>query len=296
MHTERSTRKSRGNRADHQSPCSSSPRRIAHVQQEHRGKTLKHLFGAVLLVGIVFVFGAIVSAAGTEHAAGPRRITPPEDRGYLAFPMRIMNRSTYDAYHFDPETDGTAIISYSVSKSGWVRVRLVRRDNKEVVLRTIQQWTESHYDNQRRYEIVWDGKDATGNRIDPRQMFVLFESRDSRHGAIHRSHPVRECVDPDLIVSTHSSAAGFSLAATLEVGPGPGRDPRGFEARVYLDGQLIDTRQFAGNTRSFDFSFAPEVFSAPAHTITVNLDDFQDHIAVARVHVHGSTHEVAAFR
>ncbi len=251
-------------------------------------------------MGFVVPVGSGSYAAQTEPGTSAIKITPPEDRGYLRHPLRIMNRSTYDAYHLDSTTDESAIISYSVSRTGWVRVRLVRRDNKDIVLRTIQQWTESHYDNKRKYQIEWDGKDATGNRIDPRQMVILFEARDSTNGGMHKTHSDQNCKDPELTVSapkkTGTIGGGVTFVVTLEGLPNTNGDASGYEARVYLDDKLIDTLRLPGSSRTFTYRVEPDILTKADHTITLNLDDFQDHIGVANIHLHGPRDMALSFR
>lgn len=246
---------------------------------------------AALLLSLAFAAGGSLCKADSERGPKPFQITPPEDRGYLRHPLRVMNRVTYDAYHLDPESGETATISYSVSKTGWVRIRLVRRDNQDVVLRTLQQWTESHYDNKKKHSVVWNGRDASGNRIDPKRMLVLFETRDNRIGGAHESHDVKSCKDPELTAAEpHRAKSGgskLSLVAEMEEAPFLTGNDRGFELRVYLDGTPIDTLQFPAKSRRFTYSLSPHLLSPGDHTVTFNVDDFDDHIGTAHFQLRG---------
>jgi len=89
---------------------------------------------------------------------------PPEDQGYLANALAIMDRQTYEAYSVDPSAGTPARIGYSVSKAGSVRIRIVRSSDRSIVLRTLQDWTSSRYGLS--YRVLWDGKDASGNTLD----------------------------------------------------------------------------------------------------------------------------------
>ncbi len=209
-------------------------------------------------------------AAGAADPSA--KIAPPEDRGYLRYPLRIMNRSTYEAYHFAPDKGELATLSYSVSKTGWVRVRLIRRDDHAVVLRTLSDWTEANYG--RRYRVQWHGTDASGNPVDRRRMFVSFESRDSVSGGIHQRHPTAHCRDPQLTIANSGNQIVAQLDGSLPL-------PDAYRGRLYVDFELVEEVVFDRAAGTFAFDFRPGAFAPGEHLLTINIDDYQDHVATA---------------
>lgn len=216
-----------------------------------------------------------------DAMTGTTRLTPPEDRGYLIYPVRIMNRSTYDAYHFDPAAGKPASISYSVSKTGWVRVRLVSRD--DIVLRTIQDWTPSHFGQT--YETEWDGNDASGNPVDRKNMVVAFEAKDSAHERVHMDHPAESCRDPAItIVQPQLNDAGSKverIVVTLEPEAVNSGYDTTFEGKLYLDFELAEKVLFPAGATQFVFDFDAGELEPGEHLLTVNIDDLKDHVGAA---------------
>ena len=215
------------------------------------------------------------------------RLIPPEDRGYLGYPVRIMNRSTYDAYHFDPAAGKPAMISYSVSRSGWVRVRLVRRDDTGTVLRTLQNWTLSNYGQT--YELEWDGNDASGHPVERSKMFVAFEARDSAHDNIHRGHSRESCLDPAIVIERLgvSSTAGAieKIVVVLEPEALNTDNLQTLEGRLYVDFELVEKVLFPPGAKQYTFDFDTGKLAVHEHLLTVNIDDGQDHVGTASLHL-----------
>jgi cytochrome c2 len=215
------------------------------------------------------------------------RFKPPEDAGYLFHPLEIMDRNTYEAYTFDPHKDKPAKISYTVSKAGKVRIRLVRRADKALVLRTLQDWTRNRYGPV--YSVEWDGKDASGNILDNKNAFVLFESMDPLgrgRAKIHLDHPKESCRDPELrIVSPRAGATirgGTTIAVVFSESPRGtvGISAYDYEGRLYVDYSLVAKLRFRkGEEHRFALD-TTQLANGP-HVLTVNMDDLNDHIGTA---------------
>lgn len=245
-------------------------------------RTVRQL-GIALLVG----FAGITHAPAGEPAAeaGPFKIRPPEDKGYLRYPLRILDRSTHEAYGFDPARDDFATISYAVSKTGWVRVRMVHRDNRDILLRTLSDWSLSKFG--RTYRAQWDGTDASGTPIDARDIFILFESKDRAKKRVHESHNEAYCRDPALTIvePVQHDILGdrTEIIAVLADPPVGAANPTGYEARLHIDYRLAQTAAFPGDRRRFSFVVDPDDLSAGEHVFTINIDDLRDHVGAASI-------------
>lgn len=213
------------------------------------------------------------------------KIKPPEDIGYLEHPVDIMDRSTHEAYNFDSYKDKSATISYTVTKEEWIRLRIVRRDNKSLLLRTIQDFTHNMYG--KTYEVKWDGKDSSGNIVDNKKIFVLFEAKDQGNLKIHQKHSKDSCKDPRLRISRPKMedtvngkleiVAAFSESLV-------GLNGGGYEGRLYVDYNLFYKVKFNKSQEGgFNFIIDTTRIKNGVHIFTINLDDYHDHIGTASV-------------
>lgn len=230
---------------------------------------------------------ASLQAQARQAAAGPEgdRMTfkPPEDAGYLAHPLAIMDRRTHEAYSFDPRTDRRARISYTVSKSGSVRIRLVLRENKALLLRTLQDWRPSRYGPE--YVTEWDGRDASGRLLDNRRVFVLFEANDQKGAKTHGGHAVEACRDPALKIVSPLDGSTVRGLTTVTVAF-PGGSPTmpassAYVGRLYVDDVPAAQQRFDARLPGRTFTFDPTRLSPGRHVLIVNLDDLNDHIGTA---------------
>jgi hypothetical protein len=240
------------------------------------------------LVGMAFLFAGfdiLPQHYDQQYDAmtSATRLTPPEDRGYLGYPVRIMNKSTYNAYQFDPAAGKPATISYSVSRSGWVRVRLVRRDDAGIVLRTMQNWKLSHYGQT--YQLEWDGNDASGNPVDRQKMFVAFEARDSAHDKIHRGHSMESCRDPVIIIERSGAGSTGSaiekIVVAFEQEALNTDNHQALKGRLYVDFELAEEVLFPPGAKQIIFEFDTGKLAGREPLLSVNIDDGEDHVGTA---------------
>lgn len=96
----------------------------------------------------------------------------------LVFPQEvnllIKNVSTAKAVAFNPLKGEQGIISYTVVNPCIVRVRILAQKERELVLRTILNWTERQVGT---YQEIWDGKDSSGNIANPRKCNIVVEAQ-----------------------------------------------------------------------------------------------------------------------
>ncbi len=209
------------------------------------------------------------------------------DPGYESFPVSIMNRSTYEVVTFDPFLGESARISYSLNKSGCIRIRLVHRDTPSLLIRTLQDWTNQDFG---KYELKWDGRDTAGNIVDNKKMFVLFEAKDKGKTRQHQEHDEGVCKDPLIKVATEPDSAEKGIGTLelrmsfSEVAPGF-EDESGFKVRYFIDYKLWKTERVDKGMREFIFRVDTSSLDNGEHLITVNVDDFLDHIGSAGVKI-----------
>ena len=219
---------------------------------------------------------------------------PPEDEGYLDQPVEIMDRKTNEVYTFDPRGGQLARISYTVSKAGAVRIRLVGRDDTSLVLRTLQNFSSSRYGPV--YSVEWDGEDASGNVLDNKNVFVLFESND-RGGRgradLHARHSPESCRDPELrIVAPGRGALLRGQASVVVAFPespngtagasGDGYPGGSYEGRLYVDYALAAKVRFQKG-KEYAFPLDTTKLTNGPHLVTVNMDDCNDHVGTAGI-------------
>jgi hypothetical protein len=225
------------------------------------------------------------SEQATERTAHKIDIDTP-DPGYGPFPVSIMNRCTHEVMTFDPSLGKPAVISYRLNKPGCIRIRLVHRDQPNLVIRTLQDWTNQGFG---KHELTWDGRDASGNIVDNKKIFVLFEAQDQGKGRQHQGHDEEICRDPLLMIKTRTDPfqivrGSFEMETSLVTMDGFG-EQAGCEIRYSIDYKLIETKRFEKGIKTFGFRIDTTSFNNGEHLITVNVDDFHDHIGSGGVKI-----------
>ena len=209
------------------------------------------------------------------------------DPGYEPFPVSIINRSTYEAMTFDPSLGKPATISYGLNKGGCIRIRLTCRGQESLVIRTLQDWTNQDFG---KYELKWDGRDASGNIVDNKRLFVLFEAKDQGRGLNHQGHKEGSCRDPLLRVEVTPQTRGKSkgtieVRTTLVGETQTSEDKTGYEVRYFIDYELFKTETFDKKKKEFSLKVDTISLKNGDHLITVNVDDFNDHIGSGGVKI-----------
>jgi len=198
-----------------------------------------------------------------------------------------MNRSTHEVLTFDPSHGKSATISYSLNKPGCIRIRLVHREQPDLLIRTLQDWINQEFG---KHELKWDGRDASGNIVDNKRIFVLFESKDQGKGRQHHDHPQELCRDPLLMIKTLLNPCE-SVKGMLEIQAsvvGEARNSQNeaeYEARYYIDYKLFKVEKFEKGMNNFIFKIDTNGLQNGEHLITVNVDDLHDHIGSAGLRV-----------
>jgi hypothetical protein len=206
-------------------------------------------------------------------------ITTP-DPGYEAFPVSIMNRSTYEVTEFDPSLGKPATISYNLNKAGCIRIRIVHRKQNALVIRTLQDWTKQPFGH---YELKWDGRDSSGNIVNNKPLFVLFQAQDQIGNRQHQNHDPRVCRDS--LVSVERVKGSKPVRGALEIRatqnentPKPETE-NGCQVRYYVDYALVKTENSDKGQPVFQASLDVSSLGKGKHLITINVDDLRGHVA-----------------
>lgn len=210
------------------------------------------------------------------------------DSGYEPFPVSIMNRSTHEAMTFDPSLGKPAKISYRLNKAGCIRIRIVHRKKQNLKVITLQDWTHQEFG---RYELFWNGCDASGNIVDNKKMMVLFEAKDQGKGLTHKNHDEKECRDPSLSIKTKPEASQMIMKGIFEIRTSLEEKASGFisefggEVRYFINYKLFKTEKFEPGIKEFVCKIDTAELENGEHLISVNIDDFHDHIGSAGVKI-----------
>lgn len=234
-----------------------------------------HLAVVVLAIAVAGCHNSGENAMEVPH----NQVIVPEDAGYRAYPVGFLHRKTQEALSFDPMAGRPATISYKPTRAARVRVRVVWHGDRQLVLRTIQDWVEREFQV---YSLEWDGRDASENVVDNTRCFVTFEG----HAPVHEGHASSWCREPrvQLLPPRQGVIAHADLAALhVSVEPRAGEPPPAYRLRGYIDYvAAFDVPVVGGPGQPFP---VPQVAAgAPGeHLLTLNLDDGNDHVGVAGV-------------
>ena len=193
----------------------------------------------------------------------------------MNYPAEITDRSTYDALTFDPQKAEYGIISYQLSKPAWIRIRIVRKEQKDLVLRTLVDWA---YREEGKNIEKWDAKDQSGSLVDNRQCFVTFDV-DSKE---HRKHDRGKCreLQVEIISPAGGNVNGICKISARLIKDGSGYgEIHGYEARYYIDYRLQNEVSYPeGFSGDFDFFWDTGSCENGEYIIVVVVNDHCDHI------------------
>ncbi len=166
-----------------------------------------------------------------------------------------------------------------------MRLRLFRRDDKIILLRTLKDWTHCKYGIN--YKAEWDGKDASEHILDNKKVFVLFEAKYNGNLKTHQGHPEEICRDPIIkIISPKAEDTVSGKEKIVAILPKYNIDlssGTNFVGRLYVDYKLFHKISFNKAQQEFEFTLDTNSIEDGVHILTVNVDDGLDHIGTASV-------------
>ena len=209
------------------------------------------------------------------------------DSGYEPFPVSIMNRSTREVMTFDPSLGEPAKISYKLNKHGCIRIRLVHRNERNLLIRTLQDWTKQDFGE---YELYWDGRDASGNIVDNKNILVLFEAKDQGKGLKHLEHDEVLCRDLLLKIKNNPEPSQivkgtFKILTSLQGNAFGFLGKNDGEIRYFINYKLFRTEKFQPGVRGFECMIDTTILKNGEHLIIINVDDLHDHVGSASIKI-----------
>lgn len=200
-----------------------------------------------------------------------------QDPGYLRLPVSILEPQTYEAVTFDPRAGKPATISFRLTRPAPIRVRIVRKDRPEIVLRTLMDFKLLQLG---RHDLTWDGRDASGNITENRMIHLVIEGMPKPH----LPHSREKCHDLKVTFLTPSGdkptlPRTASIIAQIVGDPAYGPES-GYRMRGLIDWRPWFDKNYAKDAKAFELPPLPEL-AAGDHLLTLNVEDGQDHVGAA---------------
>lgn len=263
-----------------------------HVKTVPRKYPLTFALIIVLILAIAFS-GLRVWASLEASRAGGRHIT---------------NQEAISTFHFDPTKGEKGVISYDLTAPAKVRVRIVNREDPELIYKTLISYQEQVPGT---HKLEWDGRDDAGNFVDLNTVGVqiqaellstkltqkaveMFSLVGSPYGHLHRLHDPNKCGFFTIHFTEPASESVLSGEVKLlieVVGPFRGyAEEGGVGIRGYVDKTLVldqwlepeDVRaKFPYLTWTLDTSAFPD----GEHILRLSMCDHKDHPGVASLKV-----------
>ena len=242
----------------------------------------------LLLIGLVvlFVIGSVIRFENILTRLDFLLEHTPLIQSDTSRAVQITEKSTYDALHFDPAKRRFGVISYKLSKPGWIRIRIVSRKNPDLLIRTL---VDRRYKPAGKHTEKWDGMDESGNPVNPRKCLIIIEDI----GYKHRKHDLRKCKDMDVKIITPEQSPSHQdtlkgeipLKAIITGNYRRAVGRGGYQIRSYLDDMLIGKYEHQKGEEGFPFCLNTASFDNGEHLLTVNVDDYHDHVGTASLRV-----------
>ena len=246
------------------------------IQRRRVKKRSLWIASFLLLVGVVilFVLGNVIRLEPLLEKV------ETQDPGYLRMPVRILERSTHEALTFDATKQKSATISYKLTKPARMRLRVVRKDQRDLVLRTLLDWEPQKLGKN---EVRWDGRDASGNIIDNTKCLIVFEGDDTPH----IKHERDKCHELALKITSpseaQSSVSGTTKITAEVTGDTAYVGTSGYKVRFYVDYNLKIALRCGSAVTSFNHDWDTTEHENGEHIVTVVADDCYDHVGTASI-------------
>ncbi|MFC2122739.1 FlgD immunoglobulin-like domain containing protein [Bacteroidota bacterium] len=253
-----------------------------------RSRPLTAALIAVLILAIAF--SATRVWASYEMARGPGRY--------------ITDTEAVTAFNFNPFIGEKGTISYTLAEEAKVRVRLVDRDDPELVHRVLISYEQQEPGV---HNVEWDGKDASGNYLDPtkvrvhiqgeltstkitRKAIQIFSMVGRPYGHLHRLHEPDKCgfytivfrqVEPgsvltgkvQLIIEVIGSFRGYAEEGGVGI--------RGYVDKTLVLDQWLEPEDVRAKFPFLTWTLDTSAFPNSEHTLRLSMCDHNDHPGVA---------------
>ena len=265
---------------------------IRHWVAKIKGFSRSHPLTAVLIVVLIIAvgFGATRVWATYETFRGSGRY--------------ISDMEAITAFNFDPTKEEKGTIAYTLEEPAKVRIRIIDRDDPELVHRVLISYEEQEPGE---YVVEWDGKDATGNYLNPyevqvnlqaellatkitRQAVEMFSLVGRPYGHLHRLHEPDKCGFFTLQFTNSELGSVLTGEAQLVieiVGPFRGyAEEGGVGIRGYVDKTLVldqwlEPQEVRDRFPYLTWTLDTSAFPNGEHFLRLSMCDHQDHPGVA---------------
>ena len=257
-----------------------------------KGFSRSHPVTAVLIVVLIIACGY----SATRVWASFQTVQPPG--------RFFTDAEAISAFTFDPTKGETGTISYTLTEPAKVRVRLIDREDPELIHRVLISY-EKHEPGV--HEIEWDGKDASGNDVDPMGGLVIIQAELTStkltrqaiemaslvghpYGHLHRTHDSEKCGFYTLQFS--EPAPGSVLTGEVKLVLELLGDFRGYAeeggigVRGYVDktlvlNQWLEPEEVIANFPYLTWTLDTSAFPDGEHILRLSMCDHSDHPGMA---------------
>lgn len=208
------------------------------------------------------------------------------------------------AFTFDPTKGEMGTISYTLTEPANVRVRLVDREDPELVHRVLISYEKQEAGV---HEIQWDGKDDSGNYLDPmgirvniqaeltgnkltRKAIQMFSLVGRPYGHLHRLHDPEKCGfftmrfsepapgsvltgEVKLVIEVVGSFRGYAEDGGVGI--------RGFVDKTMVLDQWLEQGEVKAEFPYLTWTLDTSAFPNGEHILRLSMCDHNDHPGVA---------------
>ena len=215
----------------------------------------------------------------------------------------ITDAEAITSFTFDPTKGETGTISYTLTEPAQVRIRLIDRSDPELIHRVLISFEKQEPGF---HEIQWDGLDASGNFVNPKEIRVsihaeltatkltrkaieMFSLVGHPYGHLHRTHDPDKCgvYTLQFIEPAPGSVLSGEVKLVLEVGDFRGfAEEGGVGIRGYVDKTLVldqwlEPEEVRAKFPYLTWTLDTSAFSNGEHILRLAMCDHSDHPGVA---------------
>jgi hypothetical protein len=199
------------------------------------------------------------------------------DEGYTPYPLFIFDISTYQVFSPERRKGAQAEISFRLTKEGFMRVRVVRKENKNIILHNLLTWTKQSFG---KHTLQWDIRDSMGTELNPFDFFLIFQTKDEYDFLPHRNHDEESCKDPLIYLNTAVKDRFVKISAAFKKEPFKKFARKGYSVSLYSGIKIIEEKFYKVAPEYFEF-LVPILLLNKGQLITININDSYDHIGAA---------------
>ena len=257
-----------------------------------KGFSRRHPLTAVLIVVLIIAVGYSATRvwASFQTVQGPGRF--------------LTEVEAITAFTFDPTKGETGTISYTLTEPAKVRIRLIDRSDPELIYRVLISYEKQEPGV---HEIEWDGRDASGNYVDPFEIHVnigaeltatnltgqaieILSLVGHPYGHLHRLHEAEKCgfFTLQFIEPAPASVLSGEVKLVLEVlgtfrgfAEEGGIGVRGYVDKTLVLNQWLEPEDVQAKFPYLTWTLDTSAFPNGEHILRLSMCDHSDHPGMA---------------